>query len=285
MSMGPPPAPLSDLPIGASVATAYRTVFGRLGHLMRAALVPFLLSVVIIVLSRAAGDSPVLIQVLGLLTLGPYTIFAVAWHRAVLLDVPPPVIPGWGKRHWRFLGYLLIVTAVSYAVSFLYQPVLASVLLTPEGLETTTLDTRSILVALIGLVLVMYLFLRISFVFPAVAVDEHYGLALAWRHSKGQGLRLFGAMFMTMILAYLGMMIVLQIVLTPFIGALRESEDAAFLMMAVESLNLAFNYILIALSLSLISVAFRTCTGWIPDAPGPPGGPLIGVPPNDDAGT
>ncbi len=203
----------------------------------------------------------------------------------MLLDAPPPVIPGWGKRHWRFLGYLLIITAVSYGVSFLHQPLLASVLLTPEGLETTTLDTRAILVALISLVLVMYLFLRISFVFPAVAVDELYGLALAWRHSKGQGLRLFGAMFTTMILAYLGVMIVLQVLLTPFIGALHESENTAFLMMAVESLNLALNYILIALSLSLISVAFRTCTGWIPDVPGPPGGPLAEIPPNDDAGT
>ena len=285
MSMGPPPAPLSDLPIGASVSAAYRSVFGRFGYLMRAALVPFLLSLVIMVLSRAAGESPVLIQVLGLLTLGPYTIFAVAWHRAVLLDAAPPLIPVWEKRHWRFLGYLLIITAVSYGASFLYQPVVASLLLTPEGLETSTLETPAVLFALVSLVLVMYLFLRISFVFPAVAVDEHYGLALAWRHSKGQGLRLFGAMFTTMILAYLGVMIVLQIALTPFIGALQKSEDTAFLLMAVESLNLALNYILIALSLSLISIAFRTCTGWIPDMPGPPGGPLAGIPPNDDAGT
>ncbi|MDH3597381.1 MAG: hypothetical protein OEM93_21295 [Rhodospirillales bacterium] len=285
MSMGPPPAPLSDLPVGASVSAAYRSVFGRFGHLMRAALVPFLLSLVILVLSRAAGESPVLIQVLGLLTLGPYTIFAVAWHRAVLLDAPPPVIPVWEKRHWRFLGYLLIITAVSYGASFLYQPVVASAFLTPEGPATTSLDMRAVLVALISLVLVMYLFLRISFVFPAVAVDEHYGFALAWRHSKGQGLRLFGAMFTTMILAYLGVMIVLQVLLTPFTGALHESEDTAFLMTAVETLNLALNYILIALSLSLISVAFRTCTGWIPAAPGPPGSPLAGLPPNDNAGT
>jgi hypothetical protein len=92
-------------------------------------------------------------------------------------------------------------------------------------------------------------------------------------------------MFMTLILAYLSVMIVLQIVLTPFIGALREAEDTALLMTAAELLNLVFDYILIALSLSLISVAFRTCTGWIPDAPGPPGGPLAEVPPNDDAGT
>ena len=285
MSMGPPPAPLDDLPIGASISAAYRSVFGRLGYLLRAALVPFLLSLVIMVLSRAAGESPVLIHVLGLLTLGPYTIFAVAWHRAVLLDAPPPVIPVWEKRHWRFLGYLLIITAVSYGASFIYQPVVASVLLTPEGLEAPTLDTPAVLVALISLVLVMYLFLRISFVFPAVAVDERYGLALAWRHSKGQGLRLFGAMLATMILAYLGVMLALQIVLTPFVGALQESEDTASLMMAVESLNLALNYILIALSLSLISVAFRTCTGWIPDLPGPPGGYLTEVPPDDDTGT
>jgi hypothetical protein len=283
--MGPPPAPLHDLPIGETVATAYRTVFGRFKNLTRAALIPFLLSVLIMALSLAVEQGSLLFEALGLLTLVPYTLFAVPWHRAVLLDAPPPVIPSWEKRHWRFLGYLLIVTAVSYGMSFLYRPILASVQLAPSGPEAAALDPRAAFAALIGLVLVMYLFLRISFVFPAVAVDEFYGLALAWRHSKGQGLRLFGAMFSTMILAYLGATIVLQIALTPFIGVLRESDDLSLFMMVVESLNLAINYILIALSLSVISIAFRTCTGWIPEVPGPPVGPLAGGPPDNDART
>jgi hypothetical protein len=280
--MGPPPAPLDDLPIGPSVSEAYRSVFGHFGNLLRATLVPFLLSVAILLMGRAAGESPVLVFVLGLLTLGPYTIFAVAWHRAVLLATPPPVVPVWGRRHWRFLGYLLIITAISYGTTYLYEPVLISMLSAPEGTGAPPLDATAVLTALLSLVLVMYLFLRISFVFPAVAVDEHYGLALAWRHSKGQGLRLMGAMFTTMILAYLGMIIVFQVLLTPFRGSSRGSDDAAFLMVFVETLNLALNYILLALSLSLISIAFRTCTGWIPDLPGPPGGPPATVPSNDD---
>jgi hypothetical protein len=273
------------LPIGASVSAAYRSVFGRFGHLMRAALVPFLLSVVILALSRAAGESFLLNQVLGLLTLAPYTIFAVAWHRAVLLDAPPPLIPVWEKRHWRFLGYLLIITAASYAAQYVYEPVLTSVLSTPEAAGTAPLDTPTALMVIVSLLLVMYLFLRISFVFPAVAVDEHYGLSLAWRHSKGQGLRLLGAMFTTMILAYLGMMIFLQILLRPFLGPLRGSEAPALFVFGVETLNLALTYILMALSLSLISVAFRTCTGWIPDFPGPPSHPLAALPPDDDTET
>ena len=49
MSMGPPPAAVRRVPIRETSTAAYRTVFGQLDQLVRAALLPFLLNTVLTV--------------------------------------------------------------------------------------------------------------------------------------------------------------------------------------------------------------------------------------------
>jgi len=85
MSMGPPPKAVQDLPVGDTVKAAFNSVFGRFPELIRAALVPIAISFLLFGLQLAVRGSPAVAVLVELLLLLPYTLFAVAWHRVVLL--------------------------------------------------------------------------------------------------------------------------------------------------------------------------------------------------------
>ncbi|MEE9209106.1 MAG: hypothetical protein V3U23_01540, partial [Kiloniellales bacterium] len=127
-------------------------------------------------------------------------------------------------------------------------------------------------------VIVAYVMIRLSFVFPAVSVDEKYRLRHAWTHTKGQGLRLLGV---TVIAA--APMVALVWGVHEILGALLFAEAApgqdglpavaqmeAFVdanlgaLLLIQTVTAAINYVLMALMVSVISIAFRTCTGWVP---------------------
>jgi hypothetical protein len=275
MSIGPPPSAVQDLQVGDTVKAAYASVFGRFATLIRAALVPLVISFLLYGLQLAARGSPALVVLADLLLLLPYTLFAVTWHRVVLLGpaaMPAQMTPVWQRRHWRFLGYTLIVTAISYGFSLLYGP-----LIVPLITGSSAISLWQALLLMFMLLLATYVILRLSFVFPAVAVDEGYGFAEAWRHTKDQGLRLMAAMFLTLIPAMLGILVILQFLLT-IASAVSGAADPSALGPVAQVIDLVLRYVIIALSLSVISIAFKVCTGWVADVRGPPVGPLAGGP-------
>ncbi len=282
MSMGPPPQAVQDLPVGDTVKAAYHSVFAGFAELIRAAHVPLVISFFLYALQltvQERSDIAIMAEVLLLL---PYTLFAVAWHRIVLLEqaaLPTPVVPVWQRRHWRFLGYTLIVTAISYGFSLLYGPLVAPLLA-----EDPAVSLWQPLLLMFLLLFGTYVVLRLSFVFPAAAVDESYGFGDSWRHTKDQGLRIMAAMFLTLLPATVGILIILQFLLT-FAAAVSGSTDPTALGPVARIIDLVLRYVLIALSLGVISTAFKTCTGWVPDQPGPPLAPLPGQPPDDSQDT
>ena len=134
------------------------------------------------------------------------------------------------------------------------------------------------LMPLVGFAIVAYVMIRLSFVFPAVSVDEKYRLRHAWTHTKGQGLRLLGA---TVIAA--APLVALVWGVSEILGAVLFAETApgqdglpavaqmeAFVeanwgaLLLIQTVTAAINYVLMALMASVISIAFRTCTGWVP---------------------
>ncbi len=267
----PPPAALRKLAVLQTLSEAYGRVLTNLPVLARAALVPFLLSLALVAASFAAAESPpltILIMVLGFV---PYTIFGVAWHRVTLLGPAagaPPLVPAWRQRHWRFLGYLAAVTLIGYGVAVMVFSIAFSVV--QPGAEIRPRAWSVVLVT--GALILAYVMMRLSFVFPAVAVDEAYRLKHSWTHTKGQGLRLLGALLLTAI-----PMLALLWTVSALFGALLFTEPAppAGQMEAVIAENsvaifvsqmimAALNYVLMALVVSVISIAFRSCTGWVP---------------------
>jgi hypothetical protein len=135
---------------------------------------------------------------------------------------------------------------------------------------------------------------RLSFVFPAAAVDENFGLRDSWRTTAGNAWRLIGA-YLLAVLPMLAIAFVLMLVGGTLLGVGGMMGGAgggnggggpmgigAVLFLALAA---AVNYIFAAVFVSLLSLAFRTCTGWVPDLPGgPPAPPPSPWERGDDAG-
>lgn len=290
----PPAAAIRKLRVGATFVEAYSLVFSQLGLVIKAAAIPYMITMVLAVVSlRAQADLNLwLIAPLVILGFLPYTLFGVSWHRLTLLGPrvsPPRAAPSWNRRHWRFIGYCFAVTAIGYAL-MIGASLLTVLLALPFGGSGAPTDWISMQVILIfvgmgaGGIGFLYLMMRYSFVFPAVAVDEAYGLGNTWNHTRGQGFRLMGLM----ILASLPMVVVawiLGMILGLFLadgvnmmtGTMMEGfVEANFIPLLIfHAITNLPNYLLMAVMVSAISIAFRTCTGWVPAlGGGAPGGGL-----------
>ncbi len=264
----PPQQDARSLPIGKTAAAAYRAVFGQLPALARAAFVPYLISLVLWALDQLAAGTPFLPHLLSLFEVVPATLFAVVWHRQILLGPgagAPALRPSWKTRHWLFLAYSLAVTAFGYVVVMLIQPVAGRAI----GLFFGFLHAdQGAAMALSGLVTFLVLFplmfyfgVRFSFIFPAVAVDERYAPRHAWRHTKGHVLRLMA----TFVLAALPLVLLSMLVVAVGAGLVGKTPRAVGLW----AVWTALSYLMIGLTVSVLSIAFRTCTGWVPRQPRP----------------
>ncbi len=275
----PPRAVLYKLPVVETAKEAYARVFGNPRLLARAALVPFCLSLALIALGLTVPVLSALGHLIGLLGLLPYTIFGVAWHRLTLLGPvagAPPLVSGWRRRHWRFLGYLVAVILISSGVSV----VVFLLGFTVTWPESDTLPAFTDLIVFFTFAIVTFFIIRLSFVFPAVSVDENYRLRHAWIHTKGQGLRLLGATVIAAAPVFalvwginegLGALLLVEPATAPGQDSLPPvAQMQAFVdanrgaLMLTQAIAVAMNYVVMALMVSVVAIAFRTCTGWVP---------------------
>lgn len=286
------------LPVWRTTREAYRMVFRHLRPSLNAAVVPaIILSGLMMAFPRvfpfavAQGQwvsSPVYFAY-AITLLVPFAMFAVAWHRFILLGPDAGStrwLPAWKTRHWRFLAFLVILETI-----LLGQGVLD---FNPSLLVLKYMPPDSVILTIAGLWLIylvaFYLSMRFSFVFPAMALDQSYGLRRAWRDTRGQGLRLMAVQILVMIPLFL-----------PFFGIeLADLWFSSELPNGCELTNIeppsdssitdpayrlncpeeGFSYFTIllpvvyflttALLVSTVSIAFRTCTGWMPAVSSPP---------------
>ncbi len=279
----PPREALRKLPVIKTVREAYVRVFRNPRLLARASLMSFSLSMALIALGFSVPVTSSLGFLSAILGLLPYTFFGVAWHRLTLLGPvagAPPLLPAWRQRHWRFLGYLLAVMLIGYgAIAMVFS--LAFAVVQPE-IEAMSAGLGLMIFA--GTAILAFIMARLSFVFPAVSVDESYRLRHAWTHTKGQGLRLIGATLLASapmvaliwaVSGILGALLLADPTAVPGQDGLPpEARAQAFVdanlgaLMLTQAIGAAINYVLMALMVSVISIAFRTCTGWVPAASG-----------------
>ncbi len=297
-TMPPPASAIRKLRVGATFAESHSLVFNRLDLLLKAATVPYLITMVLTVFSLMAQPNPGLVFLMTILFFVPYTLFGVAWHRLTLLGPrvsPPRVAVTWKRQHWRFLGYAVAVTAIGYCL-WVGVTLLSVLLALPMG-ESGMFASESLklyifiaITMVIGGIGFLYLIMRFSFVFPAVAVEETYGLRHAWTHTRGQGFRLIGLMILTalpiMLVGWLLTIILDFLVfggmnMQMIMGNLPEGtaiEDFVAVnftpFIILHGISNVVNYLLTAVMVSAISIAFRTCTGWVPAGGG---GPLASI--------
>ena len=288
----PPPGPVQNLPVWQAVRFAYASLVGNLAHLPAAALLPFLLSFAIgkTLTSLAVPGDPAGIGLLPLMALGllgyvPIILFAVAWYRLLLLgpaQAPPRLLPTWGRRHWRQLGYTLALLLIfMIAGGVLMAIVLISIALI-IGIESQALNDQPVGIAaglvtvLVVCTLVGAVLLRFCFIYPAAAVDEDYGFGESWRHTKGQTLRLLTSVVLTSlppfaVLALLGSVLGVSAQISEAMeGDGSPPADLGSSYLTYEILSNCVSYLWIALLVGLVAFAFRTCTGWVPASPSGP---------------
>ena len=289
-SSTPPPTAIQRVPVFQTMREAYRAVFTSLPLLVRAAFLPYVLSIAIAFLSLFALQNAFLTFVMTVFGFVPYTLFGVAWHRVTLLQgrEVPPLFPSWAARHWRFMGYAMALTGIAYLLWLLVFVTTAGIW---GGREIGA--AQGALLPLLGVAalgILIFLAMRISFVFPAAAVDESYTLRDSWIHTRRQALRLAATLFVTAMPIMILLMIANGIVSSAVLsgastfpeGSTQEEaltrlmEENMGMLIAAQIVFSILSYILMALMVSAVSIAFRICTGWVPASPGGPPAPYDG---------
>jgi hypothetical protein len=261
--------------IWETLIAAFAVTFRDPALLLRAATGGLLLLAATTLASIVLPPNPFTLVLMLFAPIAAYSHFAVNWYRVILLGPQGLIRPAlrWDRRHWRVFGFGLLLGGGLLALG----AVLAKSLPLPP--------------ALIALCLI-YPAARSSFLFPAIAVEEPYSLAYAWRHTKGQG----GRLTVLLLLAGLPLMLaVMMIVSFLFLavagislfdlaamegaGSLRPGDSFNFSPLATLSLKMiaeALTMGVLAVLCAIIALAFRRCTGWVPAA-APPA-------PSDEAG-
>jgi hypothetical protein len=274
----------------STVRQAYGIVLGNLGLLARAIAAPFLLSILIAVLTLAMPALPFVSFLLAIAGLVPFAIFGVAWCRLTLLGPEagrPALLPSWTARHWRFFGY--IVAQAIIVSGLLLPPIMAGLFMAAMATGSENSESVSVMFLLAELAIMLgavYLAARLSFVFPAVAAGETYRWRHAWAHTRGQGLRLLGTITLSIVPAVAVLWAIAQalgIFALPEIdtatvrdGANPEeiirqylADNAGLIAMAQIAMT-GMSYLVMAVAMSAISIAFRISTGWVPALAPPP---------------
>ncbi len=279
----PPTDAVARLPVLATVRQAYGIVLGEPGLLLRALAMPFLLSILIAGLAVSMPSHRLVSFTLAIANVVPYTIFGVAWCRLTLLGTgagQPQLFPSWGARHWRYFGYHFAMVII--ALALLMPPIIMGTLVVSAmtGGSNAGLVGAFLLVGIPAIIGTAYALARLCFVFPAAAADEIYGWRHSWVHTRGQGMRLLVVIALSMVPAIAVQMLGASILPEIDTALVRDGvspeevikqylADNAGLIAGVQVTMIAMSYLVLAVTISAVSVAFRVITGWVP-ASAPP---------------
>jgi hypothetical protein len=269
----PPPRAIANLMVFDTLIDAFVVTYSNPAMLLRAAAGGLMLLAVASLLYLALPNL-LTATVMAFVPFAAYSHFGVNWYRFLLLGPEGMVQPvlRWDGRHWRFFTYGVLLTLSLIALGMLVATLLPML---PPALIS------------VGL---WYLAARCSFLFPAIAVAEPYSLVLSWQHTKGQGLRLTAALLIAVLpLSFAVAMIASWLFFSALgisladIAALQAEMAAApagsapmltdvidlesISPVAVVSANLAVIALcmaVLAVLYSIVALAFRTCTGWVP---------------------
>jgi hypothetical protein len=153
--------------ISGIVNTALRLVYTRRVEMLKSMLIPFALLSGLDYASEQEMSFALNITI-SLLSLATYTYFAVIIHRIVLLG-PDSIqkwgVPAWSKRETYFFFHLFALILLSLIIIFLFA------IIPQTGI-------------FLGYIVLTYLFIRLSLVFPASAIDEGVTFKISWQMTK-----------------------------------------------------------------------------------------------------
>ncbi len=122
-----------------------------------------------------------------------FTLFAVAWHRRIILEEGARLLPAVGGNHVRYLLWLLIVGMIFFIGAAAITGLAAGTL------SGGSMNLQAGIMAVLGFSLLLYAVGRFSPFFAALAVGERIGPGTAWRRTAGQGWALFFAFLLVLL--------------------------------------------------------------------------------------
>jgi hypothetical protein len=182
-----------------------------------------------------------------------FAVFAVGWHRVILLGrqrAGGGLGVELGFRELRYFGRLWICVLGSFAIAtvftFVEQIIGTAVALSPEAFMAAA-EVSYILAS-------AYVFCRIGPAFAALSVDHPLNFVQSWQATRGNGLRLMAIY----LLAAAGWLLV-SLCFGLVAGALGLSEAAPYTLILVNAVAFAGMF---ALLVTINAIVFRRLTGW-----------------------
>ena len=225
----------------------------------------------------------------------PYAIFGIAWCRLVLFgrdSTNPSFLVRWHPRLGRFFVFLFL-TLLIFGLITQFGPI-GLVRLFYEIVYSEDIGDNIFLTEEFGIVQILilfcalYLLLRFSFVFPAIAIDKHVTPRMSWAWTRGCSFRLLAGFVLAFVPLHIVEVVLIDTVflLTTGQSAFLSSDlESGFgflagirvwgLLVGIIMTSLVYSilgYLWIAVVASLVCQAFRTCTGWIPASSNAPVG-------------
>ena len=249
------PSPLNKIqvPILATIVTAYRFVWQERRDFINFALIPVLLLAILstavaatLVDDRAAANvqsfPPSFVLIIAVTTLPLMTLFAVLWHRRFLLPHENPTIYDafrWRMRHSRCL-FVLIATVFVADLAAVGAIFIAAAVGAPQAL---------IFVA--GFVAAGLTFARLSMLLPAAATDTLIDFNQAWALARRNAARIFATLLSGVPFVFVGLMISLAL------SALFGSGASIIGVFVISFVNEFFSFGAVAVVVTVMSEAYR----------------------------
>lgn len=255
------------LSFGDVLSESFGFFFRNLPLFFHLVTVPWIISIGI----RLAGatlvdDSLPAVLIEKLADVVPAVMFMVGWQRAVLLG-PQRVgpVPGlaWSARESTYLVHLAKVAGVTFALVAGFILTIGS--LDPEQLahaapvdpEIARAQTLAAPLS-VGIILSTLLALRVSFGLAATAVDLPFSPRLSWTYSRGNGLTIVAALFLTW---FVGTLVTAMTMLLVF-GILRALGAQAGAAVAAWTFAILASYASAGVVATVQAVIFRRLLGW-----------------------
>ena len=236
-----------------TVGEAFRLTFRNFRAMLGLALAPMALAVLLPAVMRLdlqTMESAELLIAHAVARLFLLSVFAVAWHRYLLLGRRDTglAVQFWpGLRDVRYFGRLVLF-------------------MLPQEIVLVAMDAQNLFAVLLLLLITLFVAAPFALAFPATAVDDYRGLIAARRALRGATLQLVGAILLSFV--------AITVLLFLLGGVFGTLVLANFGPGAMVSFFNALTFLTIGVPVAVVTVAYRKLVG-----SGGPHGPAAGPPP------
>ena len=223
-----------------TVGEAFRLTFRNFRTMLGFALAPMVLAVLLPAVMRLdleaeAAEELLIIHAIARLFL--LSVFAVAWHRYLLLGRRDTrvAIQFWpSTRDVKYFGRLVLF-------------------LLPQEIVLVAMQAQDLFLVLLLLLITLFVAAPFALAFPATAVDDYRGLMAARRVLRGATLQLVGAILLSFV--------AITVLLFLLGGVFGTLVLASFGPSAMVSFFNALTFLTVGIPVAVVSVAYRELAG------------------------